>query len=176
MSLSSPLFTEALDLSSIEGVLEGVQNDALSGWVWNTRYPELELWVEVIGPDFYKKVRAAEYRPDLASAGKRQGLCWFNVPVPATFSDAAAAEAVALLAGTSHRLRPVSEGNRLLEQDWLDKQSLGRRVAVNAQRVRLGLRRPPLSKEQVAELVRIAAGTGLDLSQLVDATAQQADT
>ena len=172
VSSSLLLLPQPTDLSSIEGVMEGVPHDAFSGWVWDTQNPGVELSVEVVAPGYYARLRANEHRADLASAGKRNGDCWFKILVPGEVSNHAQAEAVALLAGTSHRLRKVREDALTLDRDWLDQQPLAVQVAVNAQRVRSGLGRPPLSEVQTQALVANATEHGFDLSDLVAATAR----
>ena len=172
VSSSLLLLPQPIDVSSVEGVMEGVPHDAFSGWTWDTRDPAIELSVEVIAPGFYARIRANEHRSDLAAAGKREGDCWFKMIVPGEVSNHAQVAAFALLAGTSHRLRKVREDDLKLDRNWLDHQPMPMQVAVNAQRVRSGLGRPPLSETQIDELVNSAVERGLDLAELVAATAR----
>ena len=156
------------EVATIEGVMEGVPHDAFSGWVWDPANPDAELSVEVIGPDFYIRIAATEHRPDLAAAGKRKGNCWFKTLVPAGISEMAQGLTVALLAGTSHRLRPVAEQNRVLDVGWLDTQPLDLQLIINAQRIRFGLNLPPLSEQQLDGILAAAKGDDFDLSVMVN--------
>jgi hypothetical protein len=164
---SYPRFGPA-DLTTIEGVTEGVPHDAFLGWVWNTRNPEAELAVEIVGPGFYARILANNHRYDLADAGKRGGNCLFKMLVPAGMSEEAQAETGALLAGTSHRLRSTAEASRTVDANWLDTQPLELQSAVNAQRIRFGLGLPPLSEEHIEGIVEAADQDGFDLSRLVE--------
>ena len=124
--------------------------------------------MEVIGPGFYARTSATEQRFDLVAAGKRGGSCWFKVLVPAGLSKEAQGRTVALLAGTSHRLRPVLEENRVLDVGWLDKQSLDMQLGITAQRIRFGLKLPLLSVQQVYAILEAAEGDHFDLSEMVE--------
>ncbi len=170
MQLSYLRFGPA-DITNIEGVMEGVPHDAFSGWVWNTSDPDADVWVELVGPGYYARICANHHRPDLADAGKRNGRCWFKVLVPESVSSLARVNTVALMAGTSHRLRPSTDPSRDLEAGWLDTQSLDLQLAVSAQRIRFGLLLPPLSDLQIAGVLDAAAGDTFDLSRLVDLVA-----
>lgn len=171
MSSSLLLLPAPLDISSLEGVMEGVPHDAFSGWIWNMAHPGAEIAVEVVGPGFYARLQANESRFDLADAGKRGGNCWFKILVPDAMPAEARAATFALLAGTPHRLRGTAEGSLQLDADWLDTQPVALHAVVNAQRIRVGLSLPPLSREQLGGFVDHAVKHGFDLSQLTKAVA-----
>ncbi len=163
---------DAIDLATFEGVMEGVPHDAFSGWLWAPASSDAALEVEIFAPMFFARLTANEHRADLQAAMKRQGRCWFKVQVPAEITEADQAQAVVLLAGTAHRVRPVEEDNQELTIGWLDEQPLGVQVAVAAQRIAHGLARRPLSQQQLERLVTDVERDGFDLTRLVAAVAE----
>ena len=73
---SRDLMTE----EALEGVLDGLAHGAAHGWAWLVGEMRAAVCVEVReGAVVLGRGNAEAFRSDLASAGKRNGLCGFNV-------------------------------------------------------------------------------------------------
>src|SRR6516164_1580675 len=68
---------------AIDYAVDHVNSGEIRGWAWLPTEPETALAIELVAPDgtIAHQVAAANFRPDLASAGKRNGWCAFRLSI-----------------------------------------------------------------------------------------------
>ena len=114
---------EALPGLTLEGVLEGVRDNRLHGWVWDTANPAQAIVVEVLGPAGYYSVTVAdEFRADLQSASKRNGCCAINLLLPEELISHETGGWALIVEGTTHALRPVGGPDHSVIENWVAHQ------------------------------------------------------
>lgn len=71
-----------------EGHVDGVEAGSIVGWAWSPTSPNQDVMVELYeGDNCIDRVRATEYREDLAQAGKKGGHCGFHIDLPVWLLD-----------------------------------------------------------------------------------------
>jgi glycosyltransferase involved in cell wall biosynthesis len=90
--------------SPLQGFLDGLDGERLSGWAFDPARPAVPVWLEVLdGEAVIARVQANRYRADLAAAGYGDGRCGFELQL------------AACLRGGHHelRVRRVSDATEL---------------------------------------------------------------
>lgn len=91
---------------AFEGSVDSISPRFITGWCWFPERPDLVAELRVrVGNAIITTARADLYRKDVAEAGKRGGLCRFDIPLPSLWQTRARSLRVELADG-----RPLPNG------------------------------------------------------------------
>ncbi len=73
----------------VEGSLDIVDGDVISGWAWNSKFPNSPVRVDLFADDvlIVTGILANRFRDDLLEAGKGNGKHAFEIPPPLQLLD-----------------------------------------------------------------------------------------
>jgi hypothetical protein len=76
------------DTAHLEGYLDTLDAEAITGWAWNSRQPDSPVQVDLYdGHDLFATVQADQERDDLVAMQKGNGKHGFSYPTPAGLKD-----------------------------------------------------------------------------------------